>query len=277
MRRLIILLFGVITAIPALCQFPDTTKLSWVFVPVAYEKSYMDIIQMEYKKTIDKYLNTGGIIHYQPASADGNTAKNTMVRALITQIAMNADIKPEEIIMLNKLIEEISKAGIYVPPTGPPGNPPPDPDIVIVIDNVVAETANAYSSGWLHYANLHWNTNHNDSSLSVTYTVGSTNKISFEGYKIEWWTELRMNHGVASVSIDGGPEIEVDLYRKREDNNSEKVWTSPNLTNGPHTLTIKMTGKKNPAWNADYPTGNSFRAEAQGNNIVHDAVVVYSK
>lgn len=147
--------------------------------------------------------------------------------------------------------------------------PKTKPDIPTVIDDK-PQTANAYSAGWTHAANNDWNVNHNDKTISYTLTKDNILTTAFTGYRVEWWTEKRLNHGTAAVSIDGGQEVEVDLYEKTEENKTSLVWTSPPLTNGPHTIRVRMTGDKNPAWNTDYPVGHSKRFEAQGNNITHD-------
>lgn len=155
----------------------------------------------------------------------------------------------------------------------------PKPDLITNIDNV--DNRNQYSTNWNPFANQPWTQNHFNKTITFTTVTGSSVKITIDGYKFEWWTERRLNHGIASIQIDNNPPVDVDQYEKRTDNNSLLVYTSPELTNGTHTVTITMTGRKNPAWSTDYPAGtaaqNQLRIESQQNNIMHDYIKVYKK
>jgi hypothetical protein len=68
---------------------------------------------------------------------------------------------------------------------------------------------------------------------------------SFTGTGVRWLGFLSTNTGIARVSVDGVFKLEVDTYSA-----SPKlgvVFTSDALTRGAHTLTIEITGRKNPA------------------------------
>lgn len=79
----------------------------------------------------------------------------------------------------------------------------------------------------------HWNGTTGD---SVTY--------SFTGTQIALLSVRDTNYGFAGMSIDGGPEANIDLYspiRAGEQVN----YVSPVLAPGNHTLRVRVTGNKN--------------------------------
>ncbi|MFE4053955.1 hypothetical protein [Streptomyces sp. YIM B13518] len=71
-------------------------------------------------------------------------------------------------------------------------------------------------------------------------------RIQFKGRGVDLYGALGSHHGIAAVSVDGGPETEIDFYAPaRRDN--VLVWSSPLLRKGTHTLTVRVTGTKNTA------------------------------
>lgn len=276
MKKILIIIFGSLVALPAISQtplndivgFPDTTNMAKGFVMI-YPKPFLpqgevrgDLFKVKWNKTVDLKLNTGGLINYQPESDQGTaTHPKTMIRVLVQHIPMNADINAAELLLVQNLINEVVKPGVYVPPTTPTE---PKPDIVTTIDDVVSDTRNVYTpTAWAHPANTTWLANFFNKTGSYYHVPGATLETSFDGYKIEWYTELKDNHGIAAVSIDGGDEVLVDLFRPIAANNSQLVWTSPTLTNGPHKIKIRITGNKT--------------APSTDHNIIHDYFKVYKK
>ncbi|HET9651887.1 MAG TPA: hypothetical protein VFP36_06835 [Usitatibacter sp.] len=63
--------------------------------------------------------------------------------------------------------------------------------------------------------------------------------------------------GIASVSVDGGPARQVSLFARPTDEAHTTVVTISDLGNGPHTLTITVTGTR--------------ESQSEGNLIVVDA------
>lgn len=130
---------------------------------------------------------------------------------------------------------------------------PPVPSVLGSIDNVDAR--NKYTGDWTTFNHLAF---HNSTS---TYTlVNGIVEVTFIGKKIEWWTEKAVNHGIVGLSIDGGAETTVDLYANTTVNNSQKVWTSTDLSAGQHKLKIRFTGNMN--------------VLATQPNFIHDRVLV---
>ena len=90
--------------------------------------------------------------------------------------------------------------------------------------------------------------------------AGATVSLTFVGTSIRWIGSRGRGMGIALVSVDGGPAREVDLFARPTDEIHSSIFTVSDLSNGQHTLTIEVTGRKN--------------NEAQGNVVVIDALDV---
>lgn len=263
------ILIGILSVIPivAICQTSDTVQL--YIHPSKFEnkgEAVVKLLNLRLRKVERQRLDMGmDAVYIAETDVQGGNVRKSKCDVLIYQIPMSVEVTEEQKIAIASFIKNLTEPVVI-----------PKPDLVFQVDNIV-QPINQYSAGWSHHANNAWNANHHDKTISVTYVAGSTLTVQFTGYKFEWWTEKRMNHGIAGISIDGGPEVKVDLYEKREDNPSMKVYDSPILTDGLHTIKLRMTGEKNPAWQTDYPVGNQFRINAQENNILHDKFVTYRK
>jgi O-glycosyl hydrolase len=121
---------------------------------------------------------------------------------------------------------------------------------VRINDDTVGTGANQfnYSGSWqytskqrgAYLGDNHWSGNPND-----RYTI------SFTGTQIQLYTSTGPDHGIAAMSIDGGPENEVDLYSATRVDQIP-VYASPTLPNGKHTLTVRVTGRRSSAAMAAY-------------------------
>ncbi|WP_328296447.1 hypothetical protein OG389_00610 [Streptomyces sp. NBC_00435] len=69
-------------------------------------------------------------------------------------------------------------------------------------------------------------------------------QVRFKGTKANLYGAMAPNHGIAAVSIDGGPETNVDFYAPTRMDNI-LAWSSPVLGAGSHTLKVRATGNKN--------------------------------
>lgn len=72
--------------------------------------------------------------------------------------------------------------------------------------------------------------------------------ITFEGVKIELYSQMDGAHGIAAISVDGGQEVEVDQYHAVQVVDT-LFWQSEVLEPGTHTVKVRVTGKTsgNPA------------------------------
>jgi hypothetical protein len=85
---------------------------------------------------------------------------------------------------------------------------------------------------------------HDDDHYS--YAVDDVAEFLFTGTKIALFGAKAPHHGIAGVSVDGGPEVEVDLYSDTWLDDAW-LWVSDDLLSGEHTLRIRVTGEQNPA------------------------------
>ena len=74
---------------------------------------------------------------------------------------------------------------------------------------------------------------------------GNYYEVKFFGTQIKVYCAIDSNCGIAAFSIDGGEEVEVDLYNPTRVDQT-LVYTSPVLPEGEHVLRVRVTGKKNP-------------------------------
>jgi len=158
--------------------------------------------------------------------------------------------------------------------------PPAKPDVVTIIDDYPTAPQQTYlpatrladnvasPTAWAHMKNNTWNANHYANTVSfVEPTTAGTYYVELTCvcYKVEWWGERRNNHGIASITTDGGSAVNVDTYGTNSDNPSTLLWTSPATitTNGTRKFRVTYTGTKNPA--------------SSGASIVHDKWIIYTK
>ena len=107
--------------------------------------------------------------------------------------------------------------------------------------------------GWGHASGEGAPANPYDGTNSYDLTAGDYATMTFNGTQIAYYAVTDSKHGIAAVSIDGGPETLVDLYSPSRIGDV-LVWKSPVLSAGVHTLKIRVTGTKNPASSNYYVT-----------------------
>ncbi|CAM5382752.1 hypothetical protein SALBM311S_00776 [Streptomyces alboniger] len=81
---------------------------------------------------------------------------------------------------------------------------------------------------------------------SWTETTGESVDFAFTGTQLTFRAITDPGHGIGAVSVDGGTPVDVDLYSATR-TGDVPVWTSPTLSDGPHTFTLTSTGRKNAA------------------------------
>ena len=92
--------------------------------------------------------------------------------------------------------------------------------------------------------------NHYTNATDATYSQ------QFTGNKVDLYSEKNSTLGIFAVKIDNGAEVLVDPYSAAGRQDNVKVWGSPLLTEGTHTVTVRNTGTKNAA-----ATGTWFVAD----------------
>ena len=93
-------------------------------------------------------------------------------------------------------------------------------------------------------------------SQRAASSSGATATFYFSGTAVRWIGSRSPAYGKASVSVDGGSPITLDLYAAKP-LYRQVLFGRSGLPNGPHTLTIKVLGTK--------------RAEATGTHVSVDA------
>lgn len=90
-------------------------------------------------------------------------------------------------------------------------------------------------------------------NMTVSYSnvVNDFVSITFVGNRVDFFSAKAPHHGIVSVSIDNGPEELVDLYAASRENFAN-VFSSEGLTQGEHTIKIRVTGSKNSAATGAY-------------------------
>jgi hypothetical protein len=114
----------------------------------------------------------------------------------------------------------------------------------VVNDNVKGTGTNQFT-----YNGLGWYTesNPNCSGGTITYSSYPDDSVTlrFFGTQIRWYATGSSNYGVGAVSVDGEPESFVDPYSPTILYN-QLLWSSRVLPYGEHTMTIRVTGMRNP-------------------------------
>lgn len=242
---------GILIAIPVICQ----TKYDSMSVVVTTGKTAIKVLPIKLRKTTRQEINMGmDAVLVPETDLPGGNVPKTKAHVLIYQIPMSVGTTQ---VMLDSITAYIKK--ITEPPTIP------RPDIVSYIDD--QDPLSKFTGTWVKVKGQPWQLYHLGNTTSFTGNTGNegayTVSIAFDGYKCEWWTEKRINHGIASVRVDNLSPVDIDLYSPVMDNKTFAVYTSPDLGSGTHTITISFTGRK-----------NSQSTEA---NIIHDAIKVFKK
>lgn len=121
------------------------------------------------------------------------------------------------------------------------------------IDNATRGTGtnqfNFIGSGWTHGVST--GDPYFNKTLSFSNVANNSATVSFSGNKVELYSAKASHHGIVAVSIDNGPETMVDLYSSTRQN-FVLVYGSAVLSQGTHTIKMRVTGKKNSAATGAY-------------------------
>ncbi|HEX6520659.1 MAG TPA: beta-galactosidase [Streptosporangiaceae bacterium] len=115
-----------------------------------------------------------------------------------------------------------------------------------------ADTALTYAGAWTHAGPSAGYTNGDfDQTESWSTQAGASMKVTFTGTAVQWVGPKNNNGGIATVSVDGGPATNVDTFSPAGKLFQQVLYTGSGLSAGSHTLTITVTGNKNPSSSAD--------------------------
>jgi hypothetical protein len=114
---------------------------------------------------------------------------------------------------------------------------------VTTVDDAVVGTGMDqfnYVGAWTHVTGTNI-VNAYDGTVSYTDTANDYVTIAFTGTQIKLYVAERNNRGIGAVSIDGGPETNIDEYAA-QDAGDVLLYTSAVLASGTHTLKLRNTG-----------------------------------
>ena len=105
-------------------------------------------------------------------------------------------------------------------------------------------------------------------SAMQSTTAGATASITFTGTSIRWIGSRGRGHGIALVSVDGGPAREVSLFARPTDEIHAPAVTISGLSPGQHTLKITVAGRHDSQGEGDVVVVDAFDIQP-GTTISH--------
>lgn len=117
------------------------------------------------------------------------------------------------------------------------------------VDDAVVGTGEhqfQFSGGWTGHSFDNTSERFNGTT-SWCNEPGQSATVNFIGSQARVFGVTDPGHGIMGVSVDEGPEVEVDLYGVDISTFNHLVYTTANLCPGNHSIRMRVTGKKNAA------------------------------
>ena len=95
----------------------------------------------------------------------------------------------------------------------------------------------------------------NGTDQLYTTVVGATWTCTFTGSMFQWWATTNSDHGIATISVDGGPPVSVDGYSPSLVDPA-LIYSSGALGGGTHTVVITNTGTNDASSSGTYVAVN---------------------
>jgi hypothetical protein len=102
--------------------------------------------------------------------------------------------------------------------------------------------------------------------------------LTFTGTGVRWIGDRGRTRGIARVILDGETPIDIDTFAALQDEYQAAIFSATGLELGTHTLTIVVTGTKNPAAGGGLCTTSDGETEQTcdaGTHVVIDAFEIY--
>lgn len=132
------------------------------------------------------------------------------------------------------------------PAPAPTPSPAPAPAPTPVGPGVYNDTIFSYSGSWQKGDNSGTGFDKYQADDYYSNTKDSTYSLQFTGRQVNVYSTKAPEHGIAAISVDGGPEVSVDTYATARAD-QVLIYASQTLSVGTHTITIRSTGTKNSA------------------------------
>ena len=97
-----------------------------------------------------------------------------------------------------------------------------------------------YAGAWIDVVN----TGADGGNLYYANSPDASLMVEFDGTSLDWYAKTSFVYGKALLSLDGGAEVEVDMYSAAT-LYRQRVYSTGLLENGRHTLSIRWSGRKN--------------------------------
>jgi hypothetical protein len=111
-----------------------------------------------------------------------------------------------------------------------------------------------YTGSWDHgNFNRAWSMR----TIAASSVAGAQATFTFTGTAVDWIGSRKSTTGIARVYLDGAFVTQIDTYAPG-DGLQETIFSATGLAAGSHTLTIEVTGQKNPASNSAYIVVDAF-------------------
>ena len=125
-------------------------------------------------------------------------------------------------------------------------------------DQVVDDSvAGIYSGTWTLDANAPGFSDETDHVSQACAGHPAAVSYRFTGTSVAWVGSTKDNHGIARVTVDGGPPASVSTY-SRTWRKEQVLYTARGLAAGPHTITIRVTCAPSPQSTGTYQDVDAF-------------------
>jgi hypothetical protein len=123
---------------------------------------------------------------------------------------------------------------------------PTPPSVITVDDSVIGSGVNqfTYNGNWMNFAGALAAPDYN-STISFSNETGDTAVISFTGSEIKLFGTDQYSNGIVGITLDSGTEQDIDTYAPDTILYQQQIYDSGPLSDGSHTLTIRVTGNAN--------------------------------
>ncbi|MFJ5843878.1 glycoside hydrolase family 2 TIM barrel-domain containing protein [Streptomyces sp. NPDC092903] len=158
-------------------------------------------------------------------------------------------------------------------------------DAFQVVNPVIDDASDRvlYTGSWTHADSAEaWTSGDLGRTESFSSTAGDTATATFWGTGVRFICPKGPNQGIAEVSVDGGAVTEVDLYAT-EKRFQQRAFERTGLAEGEHTVTVRVTGRKNASASGAHVvldafealTGDAFPLRAPGVGLIVSARLNY--
>jgi DNA-binding protein YbaB len=121
-------------------------------------------------------------------------------------------------------------------------------------------SAVSFTGAWTSWADAR----HSGGSVKHSNVTGASVSLTFAGDAIRLTYVAQSNTGIATVMIDGTQVDQLDTYSAAQSFQQQHLYST---TNGTHTVTIVVSGNKNPASSATYIVFDNFVVSAPAPNV----------